>query len=106
MPLRIFIVVSWSILMTSCATHRLYETSQFRDKPLNYQEVTLNKDGLSKEQIDVIFSTKPPTKFPVDISVMFIKNGYLSPKIEDVFTYNLTKELKESSKYELHPPEI
>ena len=98
MLLRTFLVAFLLFLSTGCATHRLYETSQFREKPIKYKEVTLNRDGLSKEQIEVISSTEPPNQFPVDISIMFIKSGYINQKVEDIFTYNLIKELKESSK--------
>ena len=86
------------ILFSACATHRSYDTGQFREREIQYSQIALDKDGLSQKQIEVITSTKPPKSFPVDIAILILKNGYINPQIEDTFTYNVIHELNESKK--------
>ena len=92
------IVLSVVILSLSygCATHRAYDTSQFRERDIQYEKIALNKDGLTREQIKVISSTKPPKIFPVDISLIFLKNGYIDSTVEDIFARTIIKELSKS----------
>jgi len=84
--------------LSACAVHRSYDTAQFREREVQYSKIALDKDGLSKEQIEIITSTKPPKSFPVDISVVILKNRYLDSGMEDVFTYNVVAELGKSEK--------
>lgn len=93
----VFAVVILS-LSYGCATHRAYDTSQFRQRDVQYEKIALNKDGLTREQIKVISSTKPPKTFPVDISLILLKNGYINSTAEDIFVRNIIKGLSKSRK--------
>ncbi|UCD86008.1 MAG: hypothetical protein JSU92_07390 [Deltaproteobacteria bacterium] len=93
---RFFILAS--ILFYGCATHQLYDTAQFRHREVQYKEITLDKEGLTPEQIKAISSTKPPRLFPVDISIILIKDSYIDSEVENAFTYNIVKELSKSKK--------
>ena len=62
-------------LMFSCAQHRAYDTAQFREREFVSGQITLSEGGLTEEQINVIMSTKPPLKFPVDISMALLHNS-------------------------------
>ena len=86
------------IAFSGCASHRSYDSSQFRDREIQYSQIALDKDGLSQKQIEVITSTKPPESFPVDIAIIILKNDYIDPQIEDTFTYNIIRDLKKSNK--------
>jgi len=87
-----------AILMTGCASHRMYDTAQFRDREIQHKQVALHEGGLTAEQIKVISSTQPPDTFPVDVSVIIIKNGYIDTRLEEIFSYGLVQELKSSEK--------
>lgn len=94
---RFFILIA--ILLFSCApTHQLYGTSQLRQRGMEYKEITLNKEGLTPAQIKAISSTKPPSSFPVDISIIFIKDGYIDSEVENIFAYNIAQELSKSKR--------
>lgn len=85
-------------LFSGCAAHQSYNTSQFRDRSVNTEKIALNKDGLSLEQIKLISSTKPPKKFPVDIAVILVTDGYISSEVKNTITYNMVSELKKYNK--------
>ena len=53
---------------------------------------------MTAEQIKAITSTQPPKTFPVDVSVIIIKSGYIETRHEDMFSYNIVQELKSSDK--------
>jgi hypothetical protein len=94
---RFFILIA--ILLFGCApAHQLYGTSQLRHRGMEYKEITLNKEGLSPEQIKAISSTKAPSSFPVDISIIFIKDGYIDSEVENIFAYNIAQELSKSKR--------
>ena len=96
--LNVTFILIITILLSACASHRSYETSQFREREIQYSQIALDKDGLSHEQIKVITSTKPPESYPFYIAIIILKNGYIDPQIEDTFTYNIVNELNKSKK--------
>ena len=87
-----------AMLFTGCATHQSYDTSQFRDREISTEKIALDKDGLSLEQIKMISSTKPPNRFPVDIAIIVVTEGYLNSEIENTFTFEIVNELKSFKK--------
>ena len=110
--MKTFKVILFSLLiaaMTGCATHQSLGTSQFRDSELNIHKIALDKNGLSRDQISVIASTKPPQQFPVDVAIIFkIEEGVdfygrpldtnLNSENINLLTFNLVAELKKSKK--------
>jgi len=92
-----FLILTISIL-SSCASNREYNTASFKSKEYrpNLQNIALNPNGLSIEQIKAISSTKPPKDFPVDIAIIFIDNGYIASDIKDSLQYGIVTELKKS----------
>lgn len=96
--LNVTFILIITILFSACASHRSYETGQFRDREIEYSQIALDKDGLSQKQIEAITSTKPPESFPVDVAIIILKNGYIDPQIEDTFTYNVIRQLNKSEK--------
>ncbi len=95
---RIFYILLAISLFTGCVAHQPYNTSQFRNRNLNIDKITLNKDGLSSEQIKLISATKPPKKFPVDIAVILITDGYIESETKNTITYEIVNELKKYNK--------
>jgi hypothetical protein len=86
------------ILFSGCAAHSTYDMAEFRTRDVEYSNIAMDKDGLTKEQIDAIISTKPPKSFPVDISIIVMRSGYLDSRDLDDFTYNVVSQLKKSDK--------
>jgi len=96
---KLFLLLLFISLIISCATNREYKTSSFKQNSYRpaMQNIALNPDGLTAEQIKVISSTKPPKNFPLDISVIFLTNGYISSDLKDTLQYGIIEELKKSS---------
>ena len=98
---RIIKVISVSfilILFFGCAAASMYDTAQFRERDVSFKTLALDEEGLTEEQIKAISSTKPPKEFPVDVAIMFVKEGYFSFDVEEVFASNLVEALKKSEK--------
>lgn len=91
-------ILAMVVCLAGCTTHRAYNAAQFREGAIQYKRVALHKDGLTAEQIKVISSTQPPKTFPVDVSLILIKNGYVDARLEDMFAYDLVQGLKKSDK--------
>ena len=85
------------IFLAGCASHSSYDTGKFRSREFSIEKIVPNKDGLSEEQIKYITSTKPPSKFPIDVSIL-IMNTYVDPKIENLLMSNAISGLKSSDK--------
>ena len=87
-------------LMFSCAQHRAYDTAQFREREFVSGQITLSEGGLTEEQINVIMSTKPPLKFPVDISIIAVIDSYIENEMEQIFLSQIIEQMKESQNIE------
>ncbi|MCB0732439.1 MAG: hypothetical protein KDC88_15555 [Ignavibacteriae bacterium] len=97
LSLTLFVI---SILLVNCATHSYLDTAQFRDRDYNIDKISLTDNGLSQSEINSISSTKLPSNFPVDLSIILMKDYYIENTIEQVFLQNLVDSLKKSDKIE------
>lgn len=98
---RIIKIVSVSfilMILIGCMASSMYDTGQFRDRDVRYEELALDEEGLTEQQIKAISSTKPPKEFPVDIAILFIRDRYFNLEVEDMFAFNLVEQLKKSDK--------
>jgi hypothetical protein len=86
------------ITIASCATHSGYETFQAREKKYDVSSIALQEGGLTNEQIEAIRSTKPAADFPIDISLILIKNGYIESNREKILIGQLVSELQKNEK--------
>lgn len=77
-----------------CATESSYDTFQMRTNEYNVTSITLQDGGLTKDQIDAIINTKLTEKFPVCVSLIVMKNGYIAPDREKILITALIKELQ------------
>lgn len=93
-----FIPLVLLALIAGCAEHRMYDTAKFRTQKQDYTRIALHEDGLTQDQIEVISSTRPPQEFPVDVSVILLKNGYIDTRLEEMFAYDLVQQLKDSDR--------
>ncbi len=87
-------------LLVGCATHQSYDSASFRQRDIGNQDVALSKNGLSREQIDIISSTKPPVSYPIDVSIVVLSDRYISSRAQHIFTYELVQSLKRIDKIE------
>lgn len=94
---RITVFLYLFVFLVSCAKHRAYDTAQFREREFESQKITITKEGLTNEQIQTIVSTKPPSHFPLDLSLMVIKDPYINNELEQLFVSKMIEELKKSS---------
>jgi hypothetical protein len=90
--LLLFLVV----LLSSCAQHRAYDTAEFREREYESGKITLSDEGLSRQQIQSISSTKPPTQFPIDLSLIIIKDLNINNELEQLFVSKMIEKLKET----------
>lgn len=98
--MNIRMLAASTLCLVSCATHRPYDAAQFREVPVEYGRVTLHSGGLTAEQIAVIGSTRPPQKFPIDVAVILVTQGYVDARTQDMFAYDLVQGLKSSPQIE------
>ncbi len=84
------------IILTSCASHVGYETARFRQREYTVNQITLTNGGLTMSEIKSITQTKPPTKFPIDISIIIIKDWRVDNSLEQYFVKNIIDELRKS----------
>ncbi len=94
------VLICLSLLAISCAQHRAYDTAQFRGREFKSDKITLTDAGLTKEQIQTISSTRPPSQFPVDLSIIMIKDRYINNEIEQLFVSQMIEQFKESKSIE------
>jgi hypothetical protein len=86
------------LVISGCARHSAYDTAQFREREYQTGGITFTEGGLSESQIRAITSTRPPTSFPVDLSLILVKNGYVESEMEQLFVKNVIDGLKASDK--------
>ena len=96
--MKLFISLILISLVMSCASNREYNTSSFKYKSRpTPKNIALNPNGLTAEQIKAISSTKPPKDFPIDISVIFLTDGYIDSDLKDTLEYGIIQELKKNN---------
>ena len=78
------ILFTFSLLLVGCATSSL-ETAQMRDRDYNVSKITLTQNGLSQAEINSISKTKYPTEFPIDFSIVLMKDYYVDNSMEQIF---------------------
>lgn len=94
---KTFFLVGLLILLPACtAKHSLYGTASMRDRIYSINRIALTKGGLTSDQIKTISSTRLPTKYPIDISIIVIKNGYIAAETEQQLISNVTREMQSS----------
>ncbi len=97
MKYLIVFIILLSIIIMGCATHSSYDTAQFRNDEFVTGTITLQEGGLSKDQIDSITSTVPPTEFPIDVALIIMSDGYRRSDAEQIFISNVIENLKQSN---------
>lgn len=86
-----------SYLFVGCGGYAL-ETAQMRDRDLNVSKITLTQNGLTQAEINSISQTKFPTEFPIDFSIVLMKDYYVDNSMEQIFLKNIVDSLKSSDK--------
>jgi hypothetical protein len=92
--LTLFLVV----ITLGCATHSGYDTFQARENEYDVGSIALQEGGLSSDQIEAIKSTRLSADFPVDISLILIRNGYIEPDQEKILISSVVAELRKYEK--------
>ena len=95
---NILLVLLCLFTIIGCATHSGYETFQSREREYDVTSITLQDGGLNREQIDAITGTKLAVDFPVDVSLILIKNGYIEPDQEKILIGQVVDELQKYEK--------
>jgi hypothetical protein len=85
------------LLFSTCAQHRAYDTAEFREREYESRKITLTNEGLTREQIQTISSTRPPSQFPIDLSLIVVKDRTINNELEQMFVTLMIEELKESN---------
>lgn len=93
---KLFLLILIILLSACAATHQTYDTAQFRDEGMKIGKIVPNKDGLSEEQVKFIASTKPPSIFPVDVSILVV-GDQLDTRLQNLLVGNSIKGLKAST---------
>jgi hypothetical protein len=93
-----FILSCLFIILQGCAYHSGYDTARLREREYKTNKITLTKGGLTESQIRTIASTTPPDNFPLDLSIIIVKNGYIGDETEQLFISSVINELKMSEK--------
>ncbi len=89
------VLIAFSLM--SCATGS-YGTARFRDSSMDSGTIALSPNGLTKDQIDAILSTKFPPEKPVSISLFYLARSAYSGPIAYDPTQAMIKKL-DKSKY-------
>jgi hypothetical protein len=71
-----------------------------RDREYSINRIALTRGGLTAEQIKVISSTRLPETYPIDISIIVVKNGHIEAEMEQEFISSVTGELQSSENVE------
>jgi len=93
---KMTLLLLFSVLISNCAQHRGYDTAQFREREYETGKITLTQEGLTQEQIQAISSTRRPTNFPIDVSLIIIKNQPINNELEQLYVSKMLEELKKS----------
>ncbi len=91
------VLITLGYLLTGCASYSL-ETAKIRDRDFNVGKITLTQNGLTQSEISSITQTKYPTEFPVDFSIVLMKDYYVDNSMEQIFLKNIVDSLKTSEK--------
>ncbi len=91
-------------VLAGCTGHRVYDTAQFRERPVRYDRIALHENGLTTEQIAAISATPPPAAFPVDVCVLVVRGGYVDARLESMFLHALVGELQASGRIDRVTP--
>ena len=95
--LLITFTVFMAMLAAGCSATAL-ETAKFRSLSYETNNLTITENGLTQVEINSITQTKPPTRFPVDLSFVTMKDRYVDNSMEQVFLKNIVDSLKGNSK--------
>ena len=93
---KLILLIGLNCLWLGCATHSAYETGEFRNRDYQSTLITLTDGGLSSRQIETISATKPPGDFPVDLSIILVKDRYLNNELEQLFISQVIENLTTS----------
>lgn len=91
------VIVLFSYLLVGCGGYSL-ETAQMRDRDFNVSKITLTLNGLTQAEINSISQTKYPTEFPIDFSIVLMKDYYVDNSMEQIFLKNIVDSLKSTDK--------
>ncbi|MBN1798588.1 MAG: hypothetical protein JW822_08415 [Spirochaetales bacterium] len=95
---NILLGILFVLTTIGCATHSGYETFQSREREYDVGSIALQDGGLTSDQIEAIRSTKLASDFPVDVSLILIKNGYIEPDQEKILIGQVVDELQKYDK--------
>ena len=95
---RVVLVVFVVLLFAGCATSDRMGSAEFRERDYTVGKVTLSPQGLTPSQIRTITSTTLPASYPIDFSLIVVKDHYVSPELEYLFTSSIVDEIQKSEK--------
>ncbi len=97
---RLFLSLVLLSMFMACASHKEYNTASFKYRSYRpaIQNIALSPNGLTPQQIKAISSTKAPEGFPLDISVIFLTDGYIDSDLKDILQFGIISQLKTNPK--------
>ncbi len=94
---QLLVLAFIGFILSGCAAHQGLETGEFRARAYKTNAITLNDGGLTPQQVSTITATKPPRVFPVDVSIIIVKDWQVDNAMETLFLKNIVDELGKSS---------
>jgi hypothetical protein len=94
---KLCFAICLAFLLSGCASHQGLNTGEFRAREYKTNIITLNDGGLTPQQVSAIASTKPPSAFPVDVSIIIVKDWQVDSNMETLFLQNIVAELEKSA---------
>jgi hypothetical protein len=95
---KILLLGLLAAILLGCATHSGYDTFQARESEYTTGSIALQEGGLTSEQIEAIRRTRLTSDYPVDISLILIRNGYIDPEQEKILISSVVNRLKKNDK--------
>jgi phosphoribosyl-dephospho-CoA transferase len=95
---KILLLGLLAAILLGCATHSGYDTFQARESEYTTGSIALQEGGLTSEQIEAIRRTRLTSDYPVDISLILIRNGYIDPEQEKILISSVVDRLKKNDK--------
>jgi hypothetical protein len=95
---KILLLGLLAAILPGCATHSGYDTFQARESEYTTGSIALQEGGLTSEQIEAIRRTRLTLDYPVDISLILIRNGYIDPEQEKILISSVVDRLKKNDK--------
>lgn len=86
------------VITLGCATHRGYDTFQARESEYTTGSIALQEGGLTAPQIEAIRRTRLSSNYPLDISLILIRSGYIEPDQEKILISSVVEALKKNEK--------